>query len=102
MAEEIDLNEVRNSVDADMKASSSPGMAYQDIAVSAYRAYAASTGNKNYQGNPMPAFADLPVAIQTAWEAAVRQVETCYERMPRDEQAWQGWVPPQFRTTEAD
>jgi hypothetical protein len=71
------------------------GMSYRDIAASAYRAYAASTGNKNYQGNPMPAFDDLPQPIQTAWEAAIRQAENCFlNKHPGDEQTWQGWVPP--------
>ncbi len=51
------------------------GMSWRDIAVSAYRAYAASTGNKNFRGEPMPAFDDLTQAIKTAWEAAVRQAD---------------------------
>ncbi len=79
-----------------------PGMAWVDIAASAYRAYAASTGNKNYQGLPMPAFCDLPQAIQTAWEAAVRQAVACsrvrgckYESP--DENHWIDWIPPHVK-----
>lgn len=75
----------------------SPGMAWSEIAASAYRAYAASTGNKNYQGLPMPAFDNLPVAIQTAWEAAVRQVDVCLrsgEAAASYEQNWAGWQRP--------
>jgi hypothetical protein len=74
------------------------GHAWRDIAASAYRAYAASTGNKNFQGNEMPAWGDLPRPIQIAWEAAARQVESCTLRkadMPfLDEQRWAGWIPP--------
>ncbi|BDI33427.1 hypothetical protein CCAX7_54780 [Capsulimonas corticalis] len=75
------------------------GFAWTDMAASAYRAYAASTGNKNFRGEPMPAFDDLPVAIQTAWEAAVRHVGNAIEN-PRalnstKEQSWQHWVRPQ-------
>lgn len=73
------------------------GMPWGEIAASAYRAYAASTGNKNYQGLPMPAFNDLPRAIQVAWEAAIRQASICLETpaIAADyEQKWNGWLPP--------
>jgi len=46
-------------------------MSWVEIAESAYKAYAASTGNKNFRGESMPEFNDLPLAIQTAWNAAV-------------------------------
>jgi hypothetical protein len=73
-------------------------MAWSGIAASAYRAYAASTGNKNFRGEQMPAFNDLPQPIQVAWEVAVRQVGNCLEvKMggdPPDEQHWNGWLPP--------
>lgn len=77
-------------------------MAWSDIAASAYRAYAASTGNKNFRGDPMPRFDDLPGAIQVAWEAAARHVGNLAE-MPADttpdqlepwESRWSGWTPP--------
>lgn len=74
------------------------GMAWSDIAASAYRAYAASTGNKNFRGEPMPAFSDLPQPIKTAWEAAVRQAGICLDSTMGDptarEQYWNGWTPP--------
>lgn len=76
------------------------GMAWRDIAKSAYKAYAASTGNKNYQGLPMPEFEDLPQKIQTAWEASVRQADFCIRMTPPEqsltdsEQQWKGWIPP--------
>lgn len=41
---------------------------------SAYAAYGQATGFKNYQGLPMPAFAELSEAIRGAWFAAVRSV----------------------------
>lgn len=69
---------------------------FSEIAASAYRAYAANTGNKNYRGDPMPAFHELPVAIQTAWEAASCQVACCLEfNRPHDESRWKGWARPE-------
>ncbi len=79
------------------------GMAWRDIAASAYRAYAASTGNKNFRGDPMPAFDNLPQAIKTAWEAAVRQadVSRAFSEDPAAlrecEQHWAGWIPPELK-----
>lgn len=71
------------------------GMAWEAMAESAYKAYAATTNNKNYQGMQMPAWADLPQAIRTAWEAATRQVGSCIDlRYAPDEQRWAGWTPP--------
>ena len=81
-----------------------PGMAWGDIAKSAYRAYAASMGNKNFRGEPMPVFSDLPQAIQVAWEAAVRQAGFCLSlnqselEEALDESRWAGWVPPHLQT----
>ena len=72
-------------------------LSWQEMAASAYRAYAASTGNKNFRGDPMPAFDALPAAIQVAWEAAVRQVGICLEygdRAVEAEAGWQDWLPP--------
>ena len=79
-----------------------PGMPWCEIAASAYRAYAASTGNKNFRGEPMPEFDQLPTPIKTAWEAAVRQAGLCLNiRMakdaPPDESRWSGWVPPHVK-----
>ena len=78
------------------------GMAWTEIAASAYRSYAASTGNKNYQGLPMPAFDELPLPIQTAWEAAVRQAgwlifgggRPSDSDLMQSEQHWNVWVRP--------
>lgn len=84
-----------------MGESATPGMAWADIAASAYRAYAASTGNKNFRGDPMPAFADLPQPIRVAWEAAVRQAVACTDHpfgdAGPDPSRWAGWLPPQYR-----
>lgn len=44
------------------------------IAERAYNAYGDVTGRRNYQGNPMPNWADLGQTIQDAWCAAVRCV----------------------------
>jgi hypothetical protein len=40
----------------------------------AYHAYGESTNFKNFQGNPMPAWGDLPERIRVAWGCAVRAV----------------------------
>jgi hypothetical protein len=75
-----------------------PGLAWRDVASSAYRAYAASTGGKNFRGDPMPPFDQLPRPIRTAWEAAVRQAGDCLAAgpggPPPDEAHWAGWLPP--------
>lgn len=73
------------------------GKAWSDIAASAYKAYAASTGGKNFQGNPMPVWHDLPAPIRVAWEAAARQVGECvnnHDMKIPDESHWSGWLPP--------
>jgi hypothetical protein len=86
-----------------MSEQGTPGMAWSDIAASAYRAYAASTGNKNFRGDPMPEFDALPQAIKTAWEAAVRQAGYCLTyrptEKPLDEKRWAGWLPPGIEAT---
>ena len=73
-------------------------LSWSEIAASAYRAYAASTGNKNFRGDPMPSFEELPQPIKTAWEAAARQVGICFDFKETDprtvEQSWAGWTPP--------
>lgn len=45
-----------------------------DAAQAAYAAYGASTGGKNYQGLPMPAWEDLPAEIRAAWGAAAASI----------------------------
>lgn len=72
------------------------GMPWSEIAASAYRAYAASTGNKNFRGEPMPDFENLPEPIRIAWQAAVRQTGRCMERGEHAlnaEGSWAGWKP---------
>lgn len=75
------------------------GNAWSDIAASAYKAYAASTGNKNFRGDPMPEFSDLPIAIKIAWEVACRHVGECLNspvgKLP-DPQKWVGFIPNSF------
>lgn len=79
------------------------GMAWSDIAGSAYRAYAANRGNKDYRGEELPAWDVLPEHIRSAWEAAVRQVDFCLTKgrhgnsdvvIREHEQKWTGWTPP--------
>ena len=80
-------------------------LTWEKIAASAYRAYcnsaySNSAGNKNFQGNPIRAWEDLPQSIQTAWEAAVRHADICL-RMPavamESETRWAGWIPPHLK-----
>lgn len=44
------------------------------LAEDAYGAYSASTKNKNFMGNPMPAWKELPASVKAAWRAAVTEV----------------------------
>ena len=76
-----------------------PGVEWTEIAASAYRAYAASTENGNFRGEPMLAFGELPESIQTAWEAAVRQAGAILHgganvMCDAAEQSWTGWERP--------
>jgi len=44
------------------------------MAKKAYRAYGATTGFKNFRGDPMPEFNELGDKIQSAWIEAAREV----------------------------
>lgn len=46
----------------------------RELALIAYTAYGQTTDFKNFQGNPMPAWQDLPDKIQEAWIASVQAV----------------------------
>jgi hypothetical protein len=48
-----------------------PTKTLRELAVEAYARYGAVTDFKNFQGNPMPKFDELPDTIKRAWEAAV-------------------------------
>lgn len=50
-----------------------------DLAELAYRAYGRTTGFKNYQGLPMPKYAELPPNIKTAWLNAAAEVRFSLE-----------------------
>jgi len=52
------------------------------LAELAYQAYGAVTDFKNFRGEPMPEFRDLPETIQKAWEAATRIVYQAAEPKP--------------------
>lgn len=41
----------------------------RDLATHLYRVYCDSSGGKNFRGDPCPAWADLPEAIQQHWTA---------------------------------
>jgi hypothetical protein len=54
------------------------------LAEVAYQAYGSATDFKNYQGNPMPAWADLPDTIRHAWTVAADAVLTAAQQRPAD------------------
>jgi hypothetical protein len=58
---------------------------WKKYAESAYNAYGRFTDFKNFQGNPMPKWEDLPERIQGAWVAAVQQVFKDLNVRPADE-----------------
>ena len=45
-----------------------------ELARAAYAAYAEATDSKNYRGEPMPEWDELPVTIQNAWRLAAEAV----------------------------
>lgn len=62
---------------------STPPSDLPTLAQIAYEAYGDVTGGKNYQGLPMPQWADLPARIKAAWNAAVNAtVKAALEDMP--------------------
>lgn len=46
----------------------------EELARKAYAAYGATTGHKNFQGNPMPTWQQLPGGIRLAWRNATAAV----------------------------
>lgn len=44
------------------------------IAQLGYEAYSRSTNNKNFRGQEMPKFDELPAAIKNAWVAATEEI----------------------------
>jgi hypothetical protein len=48
----------------------------ETLAKGAYGAYGAVTDHKNYQGLPMPTWAELPDKIREAWRAAALHVRS--------------------------
>lgn len=76
-------------------------VSWRDIAASAYRAYMASSENKNYMGVTLPPWNYLPASQQTAWEAAVRQAVDVAQGGSYGldiETKWYGWKSPFFET----
>jgi hypothetical protein len=53
---------------------------WRNLAKAGYEAYAASTGNKNFRGEEMPKFEELPESVINAWIAAVCHVCDLYGR----------------------
>jgi hypothetical protein len=56
----------------------SGNLTWSQRAQRAYEAYGAVTDFKNFQGNPMPKWEELPAKIQHAWFAAAKQVAADY------------------------
>lgn len=55
---------------------SSPPKSVEDCAKEAYERYGSVTDFKNFQGNPMPKWDELPEKIQEAWKAAATVPES--------------------------
>jgi hypothetical protein len=51
-------------------------MSNTDLAKLAYSAYGQSTDGLNFRGEKMPAWENLPTAIQIAWEVAAVSVKS--------------------------
>jgi hypothetical protein len=49
------------------------------LAKLAYEAYGKVTGGKNFRGEPMPAWDDLPEQIRDAWDAAAGAVVDAWQ-----------------------
>lgn len=49
-------------------------MNFYNIAKLGYEAYSLSTNNKNYKGEEMPKFDDLPDAIKKSWIDAAQEI----------------------------
>jgi hypothetical protein len=66
----------------DTNITNDPGDDQITLAQQAYQAYGQTTGFKNYQGLPMPAWSALGDTIQGAWVAAVNAVVTYLQGGP--------------------
>ena len=53
---------------------------FRELAHAGYEAYSASTGNKNFRGEEMPAFDALPEPIINAWIAATKEIVDVFAR----------------------
>lgn len=56
-------------------------MNWTKVAQEAYEAYGRRTDFKNFQGNPMPKWEDLPPIIKEAWIVASRQAVASVNRI---------------------
>ena len=52
-----------------------PKFDLEQLALNAYMAYGKTTDYKNFKGEPMPKYFDLPNRIQEAWKAAAESVD---------------------------
>jgi hypothetical protein len=52
-----------------------------NLAEQAYNAYSQATGNKNFMGNEMPKFNNLPENIKSAWNNAASEVIRLYHEV---------------------
>lgn len=60
-----------------------PHAEYPDLAQGAYAAYGQSTGGRNFRGEPMPDWDDLPDGIRIAWQAAAQDVVNTWAAQER-------------------
>jgi len=50
------------------------------LAEQGYLAYGKVTDNKNFRGEPMPLFSELPEKIRTAWAEAAKEIVKIHEQ----------------------
>jgi hypothetical protein len=53
------------------------------LAKAAYAAYGEAVDNRNFQGDPMPSWTDLPAPIRAAWKLAAEAVRSEVETSDR-------------------
>ena len=83
-----------------------PGLLWSHVASQAYDAYGAYTDHKNFMGGKMPEWKELPQAVRTAWECAVRHVwlvigcsAMAREAVDVSTDRWKGFRQPELETS---
>lgn len=70
------------------------GPSFRELAEEGYKAYAACTGNKAFDGREMPAWEHLGEKVQTAWEAQARHIFNKLGGSEVGAESWADWQRP--------